>query len=72
MQDIARQMLLPKLLLNLNRRGIGKAAPGAPDAEVDLCGHATLAGAHVSWDEGYLGRMTARSSSPKADTHGDA
>lgn len=26
-----------------------------PAAEVDLCGHATLASAHVLWSEGYLG-----------------
>ncbi|MBK9169495.1 MAG: PhzF family phenazine biosynthesis protein [Bryobacterales bacterium] len=27
-----------------------------PSVEVDLCGHATLASAHVLWEEGYLGR----------------
>ncbi|MDR0787090.1 MAG: PhzF family phenazine biosynthesis protein [Gemmatimonadota bacterium] len=26
----------------------------APDREVDLCGHATLASAHVLWEEGHL------------------
>lgn len=26
-----------------------------PLSEVDLCGHATLAGAHVLWEEGHLG-----------------
>ncbi len=26
-----------------------------PVSEVDLCGHATLASAHVLWEEGYLG-----------------
>lgn len=32
-----------------------------PSAEVDLCGHATLASAHVLWQEGYLaGEQAAR------------
>lgn len=25
-----------------------------PNAEVDLCGHATLASAHILWEKGYL------------------
>lgn len=29
-----------------------------PTVEVDLCGHATLASAHVLWEEGYLPRDT--------------
>jgi PhzF family phenazine biosynthesis protein len=29
-----------------------------PEAEVDLCGHATLASAHALWDWGTLGRAT--------------
>lgn len=33
----------------------------APKAEVDLCGHATLAAAHVLWEQGWLSRSeTAR------------
>lgn len=33
----------------------------SPDTEVDLCGHATLASAHVLWEKGYLGKdKTAR------------
>src|SRR5690242_2512235 len=32
-----------------------------PTVEVDLCGHATLASAHVLWEEGHLAReATAR------------
>src|SRR6187401_1773917 len=27
-----------------------------PEVEVDLCGHATLASAHVLWEEGHLER----------------
>ena len=30
-----------------------------PTTEVDLCGHATLASAHVLWDEGHLNPQTA-------------
>jgi PhzF family phenazine biosynthesis protein len=54
MQDIAREMLLPETaFLYLTEEGY-KLRWFAPDAEVDLCGHATLASAHVLWDKGYL------------------
>ena len=29
-----------------------------PSCEVPLCGHATLASAHVLWQQGYVGRST--------------
>ena len=37
-----------------------------PRVEVDLCGHATLAAAHVLWEEGLLARKPPRSSRPAA------
>nr|MDA8228188.1 PhzF family phenazine biosynthesis isomerase [Desulfitobacterium hafniense] len=27
-----------------------------PEVEVDLCGHATLASAHILWEEGYMSK----------------
>lgn len=64
MQDVAREMNLAETAF-LHSRGDG---PGdydlrwfTPAVEVDLCGHATLASAHVLWETGRLGpRETAR------------
>jgi PhzF family phenazine biosynthesis protein len=47
-----------------------------PAVEVDLCGHATLAAAHVLWDEGYLhrgepARFHTRSGLLTAERRGD-
>ena len=47
-----------------------------PAIEVDLCGHATLASAHVLWTEGHLGpaeqaRFQTRSGLLTADRRGD-
>jgi len=46
-----------------------------PNVEVDLCGHATLASAHVLWDEGHAPndaplRFSTRSGILKADRRG--
>jgi PhzF family phenazine biosynthesis protein len=63
MQDVAREM-------NLSETAYVYPEPGGkeyrlrwftPAVEVDLCGHATLATAHVLWEEGHLERTaTAR------------
>jgi predicted PhzF superfamily epimerase YddE/YHI9 len=63
MQQVAREMNLSETAFLVPR-----AEPGAfdlrwftPGAEVDLCGHATLASAHVLWTEGFLDpAVTAR------------
>ncbi len=54
MQDVAREM-------NLSETAFVEAAPAGfglrwftPEVEVDLCGHATLASAHVLWEEGKV------------------
>jgi predicted PhzF superfamily epimerase YddE/YHI9 len=56
MQAVAREM-------NLSETAFAHPLDGergyrlrwfTPAVEVDLCGHATLAAAHVLWDEGYL------------------
>jgi PhzF family phenazine biosynthesis protein len=37
-----------------------------PKVEVDLCGHATLASAHVLWEEGHAGPTGSSASTPAA------
>src|SRR5438128_10097670 len=56
MQDVAREM-------NLSETAFLQAQPDGwslrwftPTVEVALCGHATLASAHVLWEDGHLAR----------------
>ena len=52
MQQVAREMNLAETAF-LVRRGDGFDLRWfTPAAEVDLCGHATLASAHLLWEEG--------------------
>jgi PhzF family phenazine biosynthesis protein len=57
MQLVAREMNLAETAF-LVRRGGGDVGFSlrwfTPTVEVDLCGHATLASAHVLWEEGHL------------------
>ncbi len=54
MQDVAKEMNLSETAF-LKREGEGfNLRWFTPAVEVDLCGHATLASAHILWDEGYL------------------
>jgi PhzF family phenazine biosynthesis protein len=55
MQLVAREMNLSETAF-LGRRADGAYALRwfTPAVEVDLCGHATLASAHVLWQEGHL------------------
>lgn len=54
MQDVAREMNLSETaFLNPNHDG-WSLRWFTPTTEVDLCGHATLASAHVLWQEGHL------------------
>ena len=81
MQDVAREMNLSETAF-LHPEATPED-PGAyrlrwftPTIEVDLCGHATLASAHVLWEEGHLpsaravvfqtrsGRLSARREGP--------
>jgi PhzF family phenazine biosynthesis protein len=76
MQDVAREM-------NLSETAFLHAADGGyrlrwftPAAEVDLCGHATLASAHVLWESGQLApgrqaRFETRSGLLTADRRND-
>lgn len=70
MQNIAREMNLSETAflvrevegqnLKYNLRWF------TPDSEVDLCGHATLSGAHILWEKGYLEKTGRQSSAQKA------
>jgi len=54
MRDVAREMNLAETAF-LHRTGDGFALRWfTPAVEVDLCGHATLASAHVLFEEGHL------------------
>lgn len=59
MQRVAREMNLSETSF-LRRRGVVQGMPSydlrwfTPTVEVDLCGHATLASAHVLWEEGHV------------------
>ena len=54
MQDVAAEMNLSETAFLYPRDGDYNLRWFTPVAEVDLCGHATLASAHVLWEDGYL------------------
>jgi PhzF family phenazine biosynthesis protein len=54
MQQVAREMNLAETAFLLRRPGGFDLRWFTPTTEVDLCGHATLASAHVLWEEGHL------------------
>src|ERR687896_229251 len=54
MQDVAAEMNLSETAF-LHRQSDGWALRWfTPGVEVDLCGHATLASAHLLWQDGHL------------------
>ncbi len=56
MRDVAREMNLAETAF-LHRVEDGWSLRWlTPTVEVDLCGHATLASAHVLWQDAYIGR----------------
>jgi PhzF family phenazine biosynthesis protein len=54
MQDIAREMNLSETAFLMPRNGGYDLRWFTPAVEVDLCGHATLASAHVLWETSAL------------------
>jgi PhzF family phenazine biosynthesis protein len=62
MQNVALEMNLSETAFLVRRTDGGFDLRWfTPAVEVDLCGHATLASAHVLWEEGHLAReLTAR------------
>src|SRR5438874_750091 len=76
MQAVAGEMNLSETAF-LHREGDGfRLRWFTPAVEVDLCGHATLAAAHVLWEEGHLdasqpARFATRSGPLSAVCRGD-
>ena len=72
MQDVAREMNLSETAFLHPEGDAWRLRWFTPTVEVDLCGHATLASAHVLWEDGHLpadaearfqtrsGRLTAK------------
>lgn len=54
MQDVAREMNLSETAFLYREGDAYRLRWFTPDVEVDLCGHATLASAHVLWEDGHL------------------
>jgi PhzF family phenazine biosynthesis protein len=61
MQSVAREMNLSETAFLHPEREAWRLRWFTPAVEVDLCGHATLAAAHVMWEDGHvLGRQDIR------------
>jgi len=56
MQNIAREMNLSETAFLVKNNEGYDLRWFTPDAEIDLCGHATLVSAHILWEKGYLGK----------------
>src|SRR6267154_415034 len=54
MLDVAREMSLAETAFLVKQRDGYDLRWFTPSVEVDLCGHATLASAHVLWEDGHL------------------
>ncbi len=59
MQNLAAEMNLSETAFVYEEDGGTRLRWFTPQAEVDLCGHATLASAHVLWESGKLGAQDA-------------
>ncbi|MFO0980703.1 MAG: PhzF family phenazine biosynthesis protein [Planctomycetota bacterium] len=72
LQDVAREMNLSETaFVRPADEHFEGCAGSAPKVEVDLCGHATLASAHVLWRTGRLGRgQAARFKAARRSAHG--
>ncbi len=76
MRDVAREMNLSETAFLHPENGGYRLRWFTPAVEVDLCGHATVAGAHVLWEDGHLpagtqARFHTRSGLLLADRRGD-
>jgi PhzF family phenazine biosynthesis protein len=76
MQSVAGEMNLSETAFLVARQDGYDLRWFTPELEVDLCGHATLASAHVLWEEGHLpaarqARFHTRSGLLTADRAGD-
>jgi len=76
MRDVAREMNLSETAFLLPQADGYDLRWLTPSVEVDLCGHATVASAHVLWQDGHLpagrqARFHTRSGLLMADQRGD-
>ena len=76
MQQVAQEMNLSETAFLLPQKGGYNLRWFTPAVEVDLCGHATLASAHVLWETGALktgeqARFHTKSGLLTADQRGD-
>jgi PhzF family phenazine biosynthesis protein len=75
LQAVAREMNLSETAFLVQQPGHFDLRWFTPKVEVDLCGHATLASAHVLWQEGRAPgdeiRFSTRSGVLRAVRHGD-
>ena len=53
-QDIARELKHSETAFVLMKDGIVNLRWFTPEREVDLCGHATIASAHILWESGVF------------------
>ena len=61
LRNVAREMNLSETAFLVPRNGDFDLRWLTPAVEVDLCGHATVASAHVLWADGHLPRERVRS-----------
>ena len=66
MRNVAREMNLSETAFLLPRDGEFDLRWLTPAVEVDLCGHATVASAHVLWEDGHLPPVNRRVSTRAA------
>lgn len=76
LRHVAREMNLSETAFLVRRDGEFDLRWLTPSVEVDLCGHATVASAHVLWEDGHLpsdaqARFHTRSGLLTADRRGD-
>ncbi|MFB3825905.1 MAG: PhzF family phenazine biosynthesis protein [Bryobacteraceae bacterium] len=76
MRDVAAEMNLSETAFLVPEGDGYRLRWMTPAVEVDLCGHATLAGAHVLWEDGHLAagapaRFYTRSGPLSAEKHGE-
>jgi PhzF family phenazine biosynthesis protein len=76
MRNVAREMNLSETAFLVPQDGGYNLRWFTPAVEVDLCGHATVAAAHVLWEDGHLppgrqARFHTRSGLLTADQRGD-
>jgi PhzF family phenazine biosynthesis protein len=76
MLDVAREMNLAETAFLVRQKDGYDLRWFTPAVEIDLCGHATLASAHVLWEDGHLGgdaqaRFHTKSGLLTAERRGD-